>query len=68
MLRFITGNIIKDRSSLVITNCDENKIQLMNKNTIVDKLKKFNQIKAVHKKCCDPKTIKKIFYSKDVQC
>jgi hypothetical protein len=47
MRYFITDKIIKDRTSLIVGNSDENQIKLKNRNTINDKLTEFKQIQTV---------------------
>jgi hypothetical protein len=67
MLDFITNKIIKDKTSLIIADGDENNIKLFNKNTMIEKLKEFKQIETLCKKYYDPKIIRKILFSKQVQ-
>jgi hypothetical protein len=59
--QFITEKIINDRTSLIITNGDENQIKLMNRNTMNKKLAEFRKTQAVRKKFYDIKTIKKYY-------
>jgi hypothetical protein len=45
--QFITDKIIKNRTSLLITNGDEIQIKLMNRNTMNEKFAEFKKLQAV---------------------
>jgi hypothetical protein len=68
MLDFIIDKIIQDRTSLIVTNGNENQIKLMNRDTMNRKLLEFKKLQTLRKQYYDPKPIKKILYSKHVQC
>jgi hypothetical protein len=63
MRNFITDKIINHRTSLIITNCDEQDIKLKNRDTMNKKLAEFRKIQAVGNKHYNPKTLKKYFIS-----
>jgi hypothetical protein len=56
---FFIDKIIKDKTSLLITNADEIQIKLMNRNTMNDRFTEFIQI--LRKKHYDIKKIKKYY-------
>jgi hypothetical protein len=68
MRDFIIDNIINDRTSLIITNGDENQIKLMNRDFMNKKLEEFRKLQTLCNQYYNPQTIKKIFCSKHVQC
>jgi hypothetical protein len=61
MRDFITDKIIQDKTSLLITNGDEDKIKFMNRDTMNKKFTEFKQIQTIRKKFYDIKTIKKYY-------
>jgi hypothetical protein len=61
MRDFITDKIINDRSSLLITNGNEQEIKLMNRDTINKKLAEFRKLQALRKNYYDIKTVTKYY-------